>query len=110
MSFQQDGQYLFKVEGKDFAHEQEVFLSSIYKEDVYAHVSRQNNSKVLVKVFHENVPVTVKIIDYNGKVYHQYLHLDDTNFQQSFDLSQIPSDQELYVCINGRKSHIYQAL
>lgn len=110
MSSEKDGQYMFSIKGEDFELNQEVFLSSLHKDDIYASISEIDKGIYTVKVLHDDIPVTVKIVDCNGKVYHRYLHTSNSNFQQTYDLKQITDQKELYISISGLKTQIFKAL
>lgn len=110
MTKEKDGQYEVIVKGKDFEWKQDVFLSSMSEDDVYASIEKSDDGKINVKVFHENVPVKLKIEDAEGKIYHRYVHLNSSNFQKSIDLGNLTSNKELFISISGIKTSIYQAL
>lgn len=104
-----EGIYKIHVYAEDEQIEKEVFLSHLYKEDVAAFVTEPEDHVYNVKVFHENVPVTIKIQDKDGRVYHQETIKSSRNFEKRFDLTQL-KEEDFSVVITGEKSYIVKSL
>ena len=109
MSYLTEGNYVIKAESPDASLEQEVFVSQLHQEDVAAFLTDKGEGKYDLKVYHEKVPVSIKITDLNGTVYFDDTINSDKNFSQQFDLSQI-KETKLTMIISGKKSRIIKAI
>lgn len=109
MSYLTEGTYVIKAESPDASLEQEVFVSQLHQEDVAAFLKDQGEGKYDLTVYHEKVPVSIKITDLNGTVYFDDTIDSDRNFSQRYDLSQIKGTK-LTMTISGEKSRIIKAI
>lgn len=110
MSGMNQGIYVVKAESNSSSFEQNVFVSQLHHEDVAAFVKNLGNRQLELKVFHENVPVSIKIVDGAGNTYYDNTVHSESNFIQKFDLSDISSAVNLEMIIKGKKSTIYKSI
>ncbi|WP_258097838.1 hypothetical protein [Marinoscillum pacificum] len=110
MSNMSEGNYTVKAESSISSLEQSVFVSTLHEEDVAAFLRNEGNRNFRLKVYHENIPVSIKIIDAAGHVYYDKTITSEINFIQNFDLSQISESVDLEMIISGKKSTIYKSI
>ena len=103
------GQYLFKIEGEEIAFEQQVYISDLSEEDVYATLTSLSEGRYKLKVLQDNTPVKVELYDDQGNVYHKQTH-QSGNFVQNFDVSRLNDDSKLFFSIQGNKSSIQKSI
>ncbi len=109
LSLQDQGTYRISVRGDDIKHEQNVFNSKMYMEDVIAEIREVEDGKYMVKVLHDNTPVTVTLSDSDKRILYKKTYHRDSNFEQLFDVSQL-RNKDLTISISGRKSYIREIL
>ena len=110
MSSLEEGNYTIKVEANDEMLEQNVFISQLHQEDVAAFLKEKESRKFELKVFHENTPVTIKIVDESGNTYYSNRVKNQSNFTQVFDLSEIDASTPLEIIVSGKKSRIIKTI
>ena len=105
-----EGSYQFVVEknGRPLENH-EVFLSKIEKKDLAAFVKKINDEQVQLRVYHDNTPVSVSIIDDNGREYFSERINIENNFSQVFNLEQVP-DESLTVVVSTSRTSISKSL
>ena len=110
MSNMSEGNYTVKAESNISSLEQNVFVSTLDQEDVAAFLRNDGNRNFRLKVYHENVPVSIKIVDAAGNIYYDETIKSETNFIQNFDLSEVTESTALEMIIKGKKSTIYKSI
>ncbi len=110
MSYMKEGTYKVSAESEKSSLEQDIFVSQLYQEDVAAFITEKGTRKFQLKVFHEDVPVSIKIRDSSGNVYYSNTVKNEANFIQDFDLSKVNESTELELIISGKKSKIYKSI
>lgn len=109
MTSMKEGSYEVTAETPSTSLKQNIFVSKLYKDDVAAFLTCTEKGKYSLKVFHENVPVSIKIVDQKGAVYYENKINSDSNFIQEFDLTSIKNYESLEMIISGKKSTIYKS-
>lgn len=105
-----EGAYKVHVSTGDEEFDQEVFFSHLYKEDVAAFISEPEENIFAVKVFHEDVPVNIRIYDKDGNKLHDETVKTEHNFEKRYNLTQLGEKGGLSIVIKGKKSHIVESL
>lgn len=109
LSSLKEGVYRIEVESEDEHLNQEVFLSHMYKEDVAAFVTEVDDYIYDLRVFHEDVPVKIRIEDLKGNRLHEETIKSTHNFEKRLNLSQLKG-QSVNLIIQGKKSYIVKSL
>ncbi len=109
LSQQEEGTFKFVVKGNGLLYEQEVFNSKLHTKDVYATIDEVDDKIYNVTVRHEGIPVLITIRDEKGRKIYSRTYLQDSNFQQRFDLRQVESEN-VEITISGQKSYIRSIL
>ncbi len=104
-----EGNYRFQIEGPDVEGTQEVFLSKMHEKDVAAFVEEIDEHRVKLTVYREDTPVTVSLVDEDGRYYYKKEVATTSNFVQTFDLSNV-KNKSMMLTIKGKKSSISKVL
>ncbi|MFT4737799.1 MAG: hypothetical protein ACI8QD_002669 [Cyclobacteriaceae bacterium] len=99
------GSYLFTLSTDEMTYTQEVFISHMDSEDVIADLDEVEAGIFQLKILHQDSPVTVTIADANGRVYHNYTHISDSNFLQKIDRTKYAKNKKLFLTVEGEKSY-----
>ena len=105
----EEGNYTFALEGPVVQGQQKVFLSKMHEEDVAAFIQELGDNQVKLTVYHDNIPVSVSLVDSNGNKYFDKSLKLENNFVQVFDLSDV-KDKNMTVVVRGEKTTISKVL
>lgn len=110
MSSMKQGNYMVKAESANSSLEQEVFISKLHEDDVAAFLTDNGNRNYSLRVFREDVPVSIKVLDDRGNLYYKSTEMSSQNFTQNFDFSTVDTDAKLEIYISGKKTRIVKAI
>ncbi|WP_421869625.1 hypothetical protein [Marinoscillum sp.] len=110
MSSMKQGNYMVKAESAEISLEQEVFISKLHEDDVAAFLTDNGNRNYSLRVFREDVPVSIKVLDDRGNLYYKNTEMSSQNFTQKFDFSTVDTDAKLEIHISGKKTRIVKAI